>query len=65
MELGHEAVDDDGDGDRDEDEGPRDGGPDRCLVYEDADAGVTAALSAGMTAYNVRTGRLLNPGAPP
>ncbi|GAA3298495.1 HAD family phosphatase [Dactylosporangium vinaceum] len=35
--------------------------PGRCLVYEDADAGVAAALAAGMTAYNVRTGRLLHP----
>jgi HAD superfamily hydrolase (TIGR01509 family) len=32
--------------------------PARCLVYEDADAGVTAALAAGMNVYNVRTGRL-------
>lgn len=29
--------------------------PGRCLVYEDADAGVTAALAAGMSVYNVRT----------
>lgn len=35
--------------------------PGRCLVYEDADAGVAAALAAGMTAYNVRTGQLLQP----
>ncbi|MEV6928103.1 HAD family phosphatase [Dactylosporangium sp. NPDC051485] len=35
--------------------------PGRCLVYEDADAGVAAALAAGMTAYNVRTGQLLHP----
>ena len=35
--------------------------PDRCLVYEDTDDGVTAALVAGMTAYNVRTGQLLRP----
>ena len=32
--------------------------PARCLVYEDADAGVTAALAAGMSVYNVRTGVL-------
>jgi beta-phosphoglucomutase-like phosphatase (HAD superfamily) len=38
--------------------------PDRCLVYEDADAGITAALAAGMTAYNVRTGQLLHPNVP-
>ncbi|GLL07231.1 HAD family hydrolase [Dactylosporangium matsuzakiense] len=35
--------------------------PGRCLVYEDADAGVAAALAAGMTAYNVRTEQLLHP----
>lgn len=28
--------------------------PSRCVVYEDADAGVTAALAAGMTAIDVR-----------
>lgn len=32
--------------------------PARCLVYEDSEAGVAAALSAGMTVYNVRTGVL-------
>lgn len=32
--------------------------PQRCLAYEDTDAGVTAALAAGMSVYNVRTGRL-------
>jgi HAD superfamily hydrolase (TIGR01509 family) len=32
--------------------------PGRCLVYEDADAGVAAALAAGMHAYHVRTGEL-------
>ena len=35
--------------------------PARCLVYEDAEVGVTAALSAGMTAYNVQTGVLHRP----
>jgi HAD superfamily hydrolase (TIGR01509 family) len=35
--------------------------PQRCLVYEDADAGVAAALAGGMTAYNVRTGQLQHP----
>ncbi|WP_328463480.1 HAD family phosphatase [Actinoplanes sp. NBC_00393] len=34
--------------------------PQRCLAYEDTDAGVTAALAAGMSVYNVRT-RLLYP----
>ena len=32
--------------------------PGRCLVYEDADAGIAAALAAGMHAYHVRTGEL-------
>lgn len=35
--------------------------PERCLVYEDADQGVTAALTAGMTAYNVLTEQLHRP----
>lgn len=35
--------------------------PARCLVYEDAEVGVTAALSAGMAAYNVQTGILSKP----
>jgi beta-phosphoglucomutase-like phosphatase (HAD superfamily) len=30
-----------------------------CLVYEDSDQGVTAAVAAGMTAYNVRSKKLL------
>lgn len=30
-----------------------------CLVYEDSDQGVAAALAAGMTTYNVRTKQLL------
>lgn len=32
--------------------------PADCLVYEDTEAGVAAAISAGMTAYNVQTGIL-------
>jgi HAD superfamily hydrolase (TIGR01509 family) len=32
--------------------------PERCLVYEDADAGVTAARAAGMDVFNVRTRQL-------
>jgi HAD superfamily hydrolase (TIGR01509 family) len=35
--------------------------PRRCLVYEDAEAGVTAALAAGMAVYNVQTGVLRDP----
>jgi HAD superfamily hydrolase (TIGR01509 family) len=37
--------------------------PERCLVYEDADAGVAAALAAGMNVYNVRTAALHVPAA--
>jgi beta-phosphoglucomutase-like phosphatase (HAD superfamily) len=32
--------------------------PARCLVYEDSDHGIAAALAAGMTAYNVQTKQL-------
>ena len=35
--------------------------PDRCLVYEDADAGVAAALAAGMSVYDVRSQQLHRP----
>lgn len=35
--------------------------PDRCLVYEDADVGVIAALSAGMSVSNVQTGEFSTP----
>jgi beta-phosphoglucomutase-like phosphatase (HAD superfamily) len=36
--------------------------PTACLVYEDATIGVTAALAAGMSAYNVVTGALTEAG---
>lgn len=40
--------------------------PADCLVYDDTDVGVAAALSAGMAAYNVQTGVLSAPiGAAP
>lgn len=40
--------------------------PADCLVFDDTDMGVAAALSAGMTAYHVRTGVLSTPiGAAP
>jgi HAD superfamily hydrolase (TIGR01509 family) len=29
--------------------------PRRCLVFEDAEVGVTAALAAGMDVFNVQT----------
>lgn len=35
--------------------------PERCLVYEDSDAGIAAAHAAGITAYNVLTRQLLRP----
>ena len=35
--------------------------PRQCLVYEDADAGIEAALAAEMSCYNVRTGQLHRP----
>jgi HAD superfamily hydrolase (TIGR01509 family) len=35
--------------------------PQSCLVYEDAGIGIIAALSAGMSAYNVQTGTLSTP----
>ena len=35
--------------------------PGRCLVYEDAEIGVDAALAAGMSVYNVQTMRLSAP----
>lgn len=35
--------------------------PRRCLVYEDTDAGVTAELAAGMTAYHAGTRHLAVP----
>ncbi|WP_019870558.1 HAD family hydrolase [Salinispora oceanensis] len=35
--------------------------PADCLVYEDTQAGVAAAKSAGMTAFNVQTGVLSGP----
>jgi len=35
--------------------------PDRCLVYEDAEIGVNAALSARMSVFNVQTGEFSTP----
>jgi len=35
--------------------------PAQCPVYEDAEEGVAGALAAGMTVFNVRTGRLSRP----